>query len=110
MGILASVMPGVRAVRAPLAAGFLLLLSAWIALESSVPKHPTEGVWASLERLEPLVSAIGILGLVAFAAYVVGSLYLVAVVNLRRTRRGSGLGIELPFSKLDAEIRKRRDD
>jgi hypothetical protein len=53
MGILANVMPGVRAIRAPLAAGLLLLLSAWISFEHSVPGHPSKGIRASIERLEP---------------------------------------------------------
>jgi hypothetical protein len=75
-------MPGVRAIRAPLAAGLLLLLNAWIAFASRVPRHPTTGPWGSLTRLEPLVSAVGLVGLVAFAAYVIGSLYLVIATPL----------------------------
>jgi len=79
MGILANVMPGVRALRAPLAAGLLLLLVAWICFEDGVPAHPTQGIWASVKRLEPLVSTVGTVGLLTFGAYVVGSLYLVIV-------------------------------
>jgi hypothetical protein len=83
MGILANVMPGVRAIRAPLAAGVLLLLSAWIAFEGTVPEDPASGIWASVERLEPVLSTVGTVGLIAFAAYVIGSLYLVVVPAIR---------------------------
>jgi hypothetical protein len=102
MGILANLMPGVRAIRAPLAAGFLLLLSVWIALESEVPKRPTDGVWASLERLEPVASAFGTVGLIAFVAYVVGSLYLVAVTNLPWGRRD--LDVDRMLNRLDRVV------
>jgi hypothetical protein len=84
MGILANVMPGVRAIRAPLAAGLLLLLSAWVAFQSQIPEHPRDGVWAGLERLDGVLSAIGTVVLIGFGAYVGGSLYLVAVPPLGR--------------------------
>jgi hypothetical protein len=79
MSILANLMPGVRAVRAPLAAGFLLLLSLWLMVDESVPRHPSDGIWASLNRLSPLATAFGTVGIVTFAAYVAGSLYIVAI-------------------------------
>ena len=79
MSILANLMPGVRAVRAPLAAGFLLLLSLWLLLENEVPANPTHGIWGSLERLEALASTFGTAGIVTFSAYVLGSLYVAAL-------------------------------
>jgi hypothetical protein len=60
MGILASVMPVVRGVRAPLAAGLLLLLSAWVTFQSGVPERPRGGVWGGLSRLDHVVIGIGL--------------------------------------------------
>jgi hypothetical protein len=85
MSVLANLLPGVRAVRTPLAVGLLWLLTLWIALEPTVPtSSEASGVLESLERLEPVLSAIGALACISFAAYVVGAVYLTAVGALAR--------------------------
>lgn len=80
MTLLSSLLPGVRALRAPLAAGFIWLLSLWLAVEPLVPEHtPTAGIGGSIARMEGLGQAIGWLVMVSFAAYLVGSILMVVV-------------------------------
>jgi len=78
MTILASLLPGVRAIRAPLAAGLVLLLAVWLAVEPSVPMAAeATGVYESLNRLGELGQSFGAVALVSFTAYLVGSMYMV---------------------------------
>jgi hypothetical protein len=72
--MLASVLPGLRELRAPLAAGYLWLLAGWLLLDDRVPSDENAtGIWRSLRDLSDVVSAIGLGVAVSFAAYVVGS-------------------------------------
>lgn len=78
MTILASLLPGVRAIRAPLAAGLVLLLAIWLAVEPSLPvAAEATGVYKSLTRLGELDQSFGAVALVALTAYLVGSMYVV---------------------------------
>jgi hypothetical protein len=74
--VLSALLPGVRAVRAPLAAGFILFLAIWLAVEPSVPQRSADatGIWASLVRLDTVASTAVVVAIVSFAAYVAGSL------------------------------------
>lgn len=73
--MLASILPGLRQIRAPLAAGYLWLVVAWVALERSVPERDAaDGVLASFYRASDLLSAIGVGVALSFAAYLLGSL------------------------------------
>ena len=86
MTILASLLPGVRAIRAPIAAGLVLLLAVWLAVEPSLPvAAEATGVYKSLTRLTELGQSFGAVALISFAAYLVGSMYMVvAGVAMRR--------------------------
>ena len=73
--MLASLLPGLRDVRAPLAAGYLWLVACWLTLEPSVPERAdAHGVVASLYRADDVLSVVGLGLVLAFAAYLLGSL------------------------------------
>jgi hypothetical protein len=73
--MLANLLPGIREVRAPLAAGYLWLLTLWVALEPVLPdERGATGVVESLYRLADGLSSVGVGVAVSFAAYLVGSL------------------------------------
>jgi len=73
--MLTSVLPGVRELRAPLAAGYLWLLALYIALEPLVPgQAQATGVWGSLLKLEAVASPVGLGVAITFVAYLVGSI------------------------------------
>jgi hypothetical protein len=73
--VLANLLPGLRDLRAPLAAGFIWLLFAWLLLE---PRYsdwdktdtPTGAILALRETLTPVAFA----GVVSFVAYLIGSI------------------------------------
>jgi hypothetical protein len=71
----ASLLPGVRDLRAPLAAGYVWLLFGWLLFE---PHQGSLGfiapVVATFSSLDHLVSAAGLAVAASFAAYLIGSL------------------------------------
>jgi hypothetical protein len=73
--MLSTLLPGIRELRAPLAAGYVWLLAAWIAFESRVPEADEAiGLAAALYRLNDAVSGFGLAIVASFAAYLIGSL------------------------------------
>jgi hypothetical protein len=72
--MLANLLPGVRELRAPLAAGYLWLLAVYLAFEPLVPRDIEGTLWDSLDRLREAISPAGVAVAVSFLAYVVGSL------------------------------------
>src|SRR4051812_43773259 len=72
--VLASVLPGVRDVRVPLASGLLWLLSAWLVLEPHFPDEaPEPGTFlARIYRLVEFFGVGGVVGAILFTAYLVG--------------------------------------
>jgi hypothetical protein len=75
--LFAQVLPGLRDIRAPLAAGYLWMLSIWLLVADSVPdKAPTDGVLGELFRLGGVVSTVGTGIALSFLAYIVGALSL----------------------------------
>jgi hypothetical protein len=71
MQVLGSLLPGVREVRAPLAAGYTWLLAAWLLYGSDASQHPT-GVTLDLKRLHEQVSTAGSAVALSFVAYLIG--------------------------------------
>ena len=74
--MLTSLLPGLREVRAPLAAGYLWLLAAWLLL---FPRFPTPGQqWGewfpALAKLGDVLGGVAVLAAVSFVAYLVGCL------------------------------------
>jgi hypothetical protein len=75
--MLTNLLPGLRELRAPLAAGYCWLIACWILFEPSLPTQaPAVGVMASLYRLAAQLSPIGQVVVASVAAYVVGSISL----------------------------------
>ncbi|MEA2442613.1 MAG: hypothetical protein QOH76_4037, partial [Thermoleophilaceae bacterium] len=70
--ILSNALPGFREVRAPLIAGYLWLLFAWLLAEPHVPADPT-GLLRSFEDLRQTVGAVGFAVGLSVGAYLVGS-------------------------------------
>jgi hypothetical protein len=68
-------MPGLRELRAPLAAGYLWLLALYLAIEPHVPDaKDAHGLYATLLHLRDAASSVGVAVAISFAAYIVGSL------------------------------------
>ena len=85
MNVLATLLPGVRAVRTPLAVGLVWLAVLWTALEGPVSDwSQADGILESWGRLDPVFSAIGVATCITFAAYVIGSVYLAAIAGVGR--------------------------
>jgi hypothetical protein len=73
--MLTTLLPGIRELRAPLAAGYIWLLAAWIGLEPSIPEAAeATGLVATLYRLNDALSGFGLAAAATFAAYLIGSL------------------------------------
>jgi hypothetical protein len=85
MSILATLVPGLRASRAPLAAGALWLLALWLAVEPSLPKagEKTTGLIGSLLAVDDVIGSVGASILLGFAAYLMGSLSEALLDDLR---------------------------
>ncbi len=94
--VLASLLPGLRQVRAPIAAGFVWLVTAWLALADFVP-HSSEGatgVFRDIYAIAGVAGEAGISASAGFIAYLLGILSvqvssaLFAVPTNIRARRG----------------------
>jgi hypothetical protein len=74
--MLATLLPGLRELRAPLAAGYLWLVSAWFILAPKISSSiwNTKGVWQDAYRLGEFFGRPGILVAATFTAYVIGIL------------------------------------
>jgi hypothetical protein len=83
--MLAATLPGLRDLRAPLAAGYLWLLALYLLLVHHVPTHEhATGVLADLYALAKAVGRPGLVAASAFIAYVLGTLSLDATAVLLR--------------------------
>jgi hypothetical protein len=76
--MIASLLPGLRELRTPLAAGYMWLLFAWILVEPSLPSPREEltGVAGSISRLIDEGSVVALGAVISFAAYLVGTVYV----------------------------------
>src|SRR4051812_38905090 len=120
MGVLGNLVPGLRELRAPLAAGSILLLAMWIALDPTVPSRARAGTgfWKSLFDLSHLIGPVATGAAAGFATYLLGSACQVVVsdagsIMARRKRRrfqrwraaidSSPADVGLELVQLDAE-------
>jgi hypothetical protein len=76
LNLLASAIPGLRDLRAPLVAGYLWLLAIWLALGPSVPvaTHAAPGVARSVVDLTQTVGPAATAAGVSILAYVIGAI------------------------------------
>jgi hypothetical protein len=72
MGFLSSLLPGIRDIRAPLAAGYLWLAGLWLAFGDHINEVRPAST-DSADRAWTYLGVPGQIGLVSFAAYVIGS-------------------------------------
>jgi hypothetical protein len=80
--MLSSLLPGVREIRAPLAAGFLWLLALALLLEGSIPPYEqATGVFRLAYDLHALLSVVGVSAVSSFAAYLAGTLSVALLVG-----------------------------
>jgi len=71
----ASIIPGLRHLRTPLAAGYLALFAIWLAVEGSLPaRNKATGVIAALIDLAQAATTLGVAIALSFVAYLLGSL------------------------------------
>lgn len=71
----ASLLPGLRHIRAPLAAGFVWLLGGWLLLADHVPaKQDATGGLETLIALGERLNPVALGAVAAFSAYVVGAI------------------------------------
>ena len=83
MGMLASLLPGVRELRAPLAAGYLWLVALWVAFAPRLSEiTSTEGVYRDIYNLGRAVGRPAIVIASGFVAYLIGTLSVGVTTNL----------------------------
>jgi hypothetical protein len=78
--MLATLLPGLREIRAPLVAGYLWCAVLWLVLESTVDRaaEDASGAVAGGARLVEALPDLGVLAVVSVAAYLLGALSLEA--------------------------------
>ncbi|MFF2621285.1 hypothetical protein [Oerskovia jenensis] len=89
--MLASLLPGVRDLRTPLAVGVVLLLAAWVALGELIPSSgEAQGLLARVYEASGAVGAASTLAAAGFVAYLIGSAWTYAIERpLRSILRSS---------------------
>lgn len=71
--MIVNLLPGLRDLRAPLASGYLWLLTGWLVFAQLIPPAGgATGIWKDIYRLGEGVGRSGILAAATFAAYIVG--------------------------------------
>jgi hypothetical protein len=110
--MLSSVLPGLRELRAPLAAGYLWLLTGWLIFGDEVPKRreATSGALRRLYELQPVVSAVGLAVVASVAAYIVGSIAIEGLNSLVRRRLNARRRSPEDLFAVSAEGRKAMRD
>jgi hypothetical protein len=84
MSIFAGLIPGIRDLRAPLAAGSIWLLALWLTIQPLLPAaNEATGVLKSFLALDKIISSVGSGVLLGIAAYLVGSISEAAVEMAR---------------------------
>jgi hypothetical protein len=74
MNLLASAIPGLREIRAPLVAGYLWLIFAWLVVDPSLPlAQNTAGPVHSLVELANVVGGVATAAAVSVGAYLIGA-------------------------------------
>jgi hypothetical protein len=74
MQILANALPGFRDLRAPLVAGYLWLVFAWLLVDPNLNKTPRNDLGAALYHLGHKVGHIALAIAIGIAAYLIGSI------------------------------------
>jgi hypothetical protein len=113
--MLAALLPGLRELRAPLAAGYLWLLAVWLAFADAFPsRDAATGALAHVYELNDGARAIGLGVALSFLAYLVGALseallgvadrWLDRPFTSSRTRRSIELVVDERLREFVAEL------
>ena len=111
--MLANLLPGVREIRAPLAAGYIWLVFSWLLLEPLPSRGDAEGLLKSTYALADAVTPVGVGIALTFGAYVFGSLSESITQLPRRVLRNfefstqTGIKISLLLDERLNEIERR---
>ncbi|WAZ26962.1 hypothetical protein STRCI_008653 [Streptomyces cinnabarinus] len=82
--MLASLLPGLRDLRTPLAVGYLWLACAWLWFHDTLPRRETaHGAIADLYDLEGILPAAALLAVLTFFAYFLGSILVMDIAEAR---------------------------
>jgi hypothetical protein len=77
--VLASLLPGIRELRAPLAAGYVWILGLWLGFGHHLPSRAAaRGGWADVYELATWAGKPVALAAITFAAYLIGTFSLAA--------------------------------
>jgi hypothetical protein len=110
VGIFANLVPGIRDLRAPLAAGCVWLLAGWLALSPELPtKAKATGIYKSLLELGDVVSVVGKGAALAFTAYLVGAVSEVLGHALARAPRRVPAAVKAAVKAPFASVRQMHD-
>jgi hypothetical protein len=83
--VLAQILPGIRHVRAPLIAGYILFAAVWLIADERFPTGDfARSEYPGFYSLEDFVGPLGVAAAVSVAAYLLGSLTFKASSALRR--------------------------
>lgn len=90
LGVLASLLPGLRGLRAPLSAGYLWLVAAWLAFADVIPRpgQTKTGLVNDIYYLGEAAGTTVALAATTFVAYLVGLLSLLATATAVPMVRG----------------------
>ena len=83
MSILASALPGLRDIRAPLIAGYLWLLFGWLVVKPEPNFTDAKGLMEVLVDLADTVGPLATAAAVTVAAYLIGGLQLGLIYFVR---------------------------
>lgn len=82
-----NLLPGLRDLRAPLAAGYLWLLAIWLLVSRHVDPNSTDAVLVAFRRLHLADQPLLLIGAVTLAAYLTGTAATEIAASLRRGGR-----------------------
>jgi hypothetical protein len=111
--MLASLLPGLRDIRTPLAVGYLWLLTAWLLFGEYVPKSrpPGNGLIAQLFDLGGLLGRAAPIAALSFIAYLLGAILTIPVESRFISRLLLRMGVGSVGTRLTSQeyIRRQED-
>jgi hypothetical protein len=102
--VLASLLPGLRQLRTPLAIGYLWLLNLWLLFADDLPRKPTDGLVGNVFELAGFLGDAILLAAISFGAFIIGSISLLAPNSLFAVNVFVNSLPRLPFRALPASF------
>lgn len=108
VGVLSSLLPGLRDLRNPLAAGYVWLVDLWLIFGGRIPsREEATGIVAKLYALDGVISQVGFVLALSFVAYLLGAISgsgSAILIKLLRRLPGSREVFNRYGESLDTEI------